>query len=123
VAYEFAVTAPGYATTHFYRSPFPRSSAWVFLRPERIATADKDAGALVSFTRPRGYFDPQRDRMALDGQATPPGVVPGAGVASSRLKLPAGAQRPVAAEFNGERLVGQTWPASENRVTVLELHH
>ena len=122
-AYEFAVSAPGYATTHVYRSPFPRASSWVFLRPERIADADKSAGALVSLNRPRGYFDPQRDRINFDGQATPPGVVPGAGVSVSRLKLPAGAPRTVAAEFNGERVVGWTWPAAENRTVVLELHY
>ena len=71
-AYEFVVSAPGYATTHIYRSPFARSSALVHLRPERIADADRDAQALVSFVRPRGYFDPARDRMSLDGKAQLP---------------------------------------------------
>jgi hypothetical protein len=46
-----------------------------------------------------------------------------AGVAVSKLKLPAGPQRPVAAAFNGERIVGRSWPAGENRVVFLELHH
>ena len=35
--YEFVIAAPGYATTHVYRSPFPRSSTIVHLKPERIA--------------------------------------------------------------------------------------
>ena len=34
-SYEFVISAPGYATTHIYRSPFPRSSAIVQLRAEK----------------------------------------------------------------------------------------
>ncbi len=121
-AYEFEIKAPGYATTHIYRSAFPRSSSIVNLRPERIAAADQDAQALAIFTRPRGYFDAQRDRLNFDGQALPPGVPPaGAGVSSSKLKLPSAADRAIAAEFNGEKLVGRVWPAAQQRVTVLEL--
>ncbi|CAN7272042.1 twin-arginine translocation pathway signal [Variovorax sp. LjRoot84] len=121
-AYEFVLSAPGYATTHIYRSPFPRSSAVVQLRPERIAEADRDAKALVVFTRPRGYFDAQRDAMRFDGQATLPGVPPqGAGVSSSKLKLSSDALRSVVAEFNGERVAGQNWPAAQGDVSVLEL--
>ena len=117
--YEFVVAAPGYATTHIYRSPFPRSSGIVHLRPERIPETDKSGPALVVFTRPRGYFDPARDRMALDGQQLP-GVLPGAGVSSARIK-PAAPQRAVVGEFNGERVVGRTWATANNEVTVLEL--
>jgi triacylglycerol lipase len=120
--YEFVVTAPSYATTHVYRSGFARSSSVVHFRPERIADADKAAGSIVSFIRPRGYFDPDRDRMSLDGKAlpgVPVGV--GAGESRSRLVLPAAAVRAVPAEFNGEKLVGRSWPVAENRVVVLEL--
>jgi triacylglycerol lipase len=113
------VSAPGYATTHIYRSPFPRSSTVLNLQAQRIADADKDAPELVTMVRPRGYFDPARDRMSFDGKA-PPGVLPGAGVASSKLKLPVQA-RPVVAEFNGERVVGRPWPTANNEVTFLEL--
>ena len=121
-AYEFEIKAPGYATTHIYRSPFPRSSSIVNLRPERIAAADQDAQALAIFTRPRGYFDAQRDRLSFDGQALPPGVPPaGAGVSSSKLKLSKAEDRAIAAEFNGEKLVGRVWPAAQQRITVLEL--
>jgi pimeloyl-ACP methyl ester carboxylesterase len=120
--YEFVVSAPGYATTHIYRSPFPRSSSVVNLRPERIAAADQDAKALVIFTRPRGYFDAQRDTLRFDGQHALPGVPPrGAGVSSSKLKLPVDAQRSVTAEFNGERLAGLSWPLAQGQVSVLEL--
>ena len=43
VPHEFVITAPGYATTHIYRSGFPRSSELIHLRAERIADADKGA--------------------------------------------------------------------------------
>ncbi len=119
--YEFVIAAPGYATTHIYRSPFPRSSAVVHLKPERIAEADRGAQAIVTMTRPRGYLDPARDRMAFDGQTPPPGAMPGAGVASSKLKLDSAQARPVVAEFNGERVVGRSWPAAAGQVSLLEL--
>jgi triacylglycerol lipase len=121
-AYEFEITAPGYATTHVYRSPFPRSSSVINLRPERIAPADRDAKAIVIFTRPRGYLDAERDTMRFDGQTALPGVPPrGSGVSSSKIKLAADVQRSIAGEFNGERVAGQTWPAAQGNITLLEL--
>lgn len=120
-AYEFVISAKGYATTHIYRSAFPRSSDIVHMKPERIAEADRAAQSVVTFVRPRGYFDPQRDQMRLDGQATLPGVPPGAGVASSKLRLNDKTQRTVAGQFNGENVVGLTWPLAEGRTTLLEL--
>ena len=60
--------------------------------------------------------------MNFDGQSALPGVpASGAGVASSKIVLTQAGVRPIGAEFNGERLKGRTWPASENRVVVLEL--
>ena len=121
VPYEFVISAPGYATTHIYRSPFPRSSDLIHLRAERIAAADKDAKSTVTFTRPRGYFDAERDKMAFDGKALA-GVPPtGAGVSSSKIKLMEDSARSIPAEFNGEKIVGRTWPAAENRLVILEL--
>jgi len=120
--YEFVVAAPGYATTHVYRSPFPRSSRYVSLRPERIAAADREAKAIVTLTRPRGYFGVGRDRMAFDGANPPPGVPAGVATAStSKLKLAEAASRPIVGEFNDERIVGGTWPLADNHVVVLEL--
>lgn len=118
--YEFVLSAPGYATTHIYRSPFPRSSSVIQMRPQRVAEADRAAPSLVVLDRPRGYFDPTRDRMSFDGQNPPPGAVPGAGVSASRIR-PALPSRAVVAEFNGERIVGRNWPMAEGHVTVLEL--
>jgi triacylglycerol lipase len=118
--YEFVIAAPGFAVTHIYRSPFPRSSSIVSMRPETVPEADKNAPSLVLFTRPRGYLDPVRDKMAFDGQTPPPGAVMGAGVATSRIK-PTGLPRTVIGEFNGEKIVGRSWPLAENHVSVLEL--
>jgi triacylglycerol lipase len=120
---EFVLAAPGYGTTHIYRSPFPRGGNFVHLKPERIVAADNGASSVVVFTRPRGYFDAQRDTMRFDGKSPPPGVPPkGAGVATSRLRLEGGgAARAVTGEFNGERVTGLTWPAASEHTTVLEL--
>ena len=125
-SYEFVLQAAGYATTHIYRSAFARSSSVVHLRAERLADADKSAGASVTFTRPRGYFDLQRDRMLFDGTSALPGVTgPGAGVASSKLLLKAEAAqtppRSISAEFNGEKITGLAWPTADNHLVVLEL--
>jgi hypothetical protein len=91
------------------------------MRPERANDADRAAQAVLSFTRPRGYFDPGRDTISLDGQSSLPGVPPGAGVASSRLRLNDSTQRSVGASFNGEKIVGLTWPMAQGHTTVLEL--
>ncbi len=123
--YEFVISAPGYASTHFYRSPFPRTSELVYFRAERMADADKAAASVVSFIRPRAYFGLPRDRINFDGQS-PPGVPTGvAGVAASKLRLK-DSGRAVVAEFDSglvkERIVGRAWPAAENRLVVLEMH-
>ena len=127
-AYEFIITAPGYATTHIYRSPFPRASAIVHLRAERLADADKDAvagkGAVVTLSRPRGYFDLQRDTVNFDNVQPIPGVAAtGAGISSSKIKLTSVPQRPISASFNGETVTGRAWPAAGGHVTVLELSY
>jgi hypothetical protein len=121
--YEFVIEALGYATTHIYRSPFARSSQVIHMRPERMADADKVAQAVVSFTRPRGYFDADRDTILFDGKSELPGITKGTGAGNSnvRLRLSDTSQRSIAAEFNGEKLIGQTWPATQGHTTVLEL--
>jgi len=120
--YEIVVAAPGYATTHIYRSPFPRSSQVVSLHPERLADADRDAKSLVIFNRMRGYFGVPRDRIVLDGTSPPAGIPAGVpGVSTAKLKIGDNFGRSVAGEFNGERIVGRAWPAAENRVVILDL--
>ena len=121
VPYEFVISAPGYATTHIYRSPFPRGSELIHLRAERVPAADKDAKSTATFTRPRGYFDAERDKMAFDGKALP-GVPPtGAGVSSSKIKLMEDGVRAIAAEFKGENITRRTRPVADNHVVILEL--
>ena len=86
--------------------------------------ADKDAKAVVVLTRPRGYFGVPRDRIALDGKSPPAGIPGGvAGISTAKLKVSDAAMRPVAGEFNGERIVARAWPVAENHVVLLELHH
>ena len=120
--YEFVVTASGYAITHVYRSPFPRSSTIVNIRAERIADADKDAAAIVAMSRPRGYFGVPRDRISLDGRSPPAGIPTGvAGVATAKVKLTDAAPRSVVGEFDGERIVARSWPAAHDHTVTIEL--
>ena len=101
---------------------FARSSNLVNLRAERLADADK-AGAVVTFTRPRGYFGVGRDTMSFDGTSPPPGVPPGvAGRVAVQAETGGRARAGVAAEFNGERIVGRGWPTAGNHVVLLELN-
>ncbi len=121
--YEFELRAPGFAIAHIYRSPFPRSSDLVHLRPARLAPADRGAGSVVNLSRPRGYFGLGRDSMSLDGKPLP-GVSPGvAGIANAKLVLHELAVRSVVAEFNGERIVVRSWPAKEDHIVFAELHY
>jgi pimeloyl-ACP methyl ester carboxylesterase len=122
VQYEFVVRAPGYADSHYYRPPFPRSSSLIHFRPARIADTDRDAAGVVTFVRPRGYFGVGRDTMSLDGKALP-GVPPGVpGVAAAKLKLADAAPRSIVAVFNGQRIVARSWPLAGNHLVFAELH-
>jgi triacylglycerol lipase len=121
--HEFVIRAEGFATTHIYRAPFPRSTAILHMRPARIADADRDGTSVVTMTRPRGYFGPGRDQMMLDGK--PPAGLPAGvpGISTAKLKLKEAGIRSVAAEFAGERIVTRSWPLSENRVVFAEFHY
>jgi len=122
---EIVLTSAGSVTTHFYRSPFPRSSDVVHLRAARpLGPADAGAGAVIIMSRPRGYFGLPRDVVLLDGKE-PPDVKPGVPTDSaSTLRLPAAeAGRPVVALFNQERIVVRAWPASESRIAIAELSY
>jgi triacylglycerol lipase len=121
-AYEFVVTAQGYAITHFYRAPFVRSSNVVNMRPARIAAADKTASSVLIFNRSRGYFGLGRDEMLFDGKPLN-GIVAGvAGASASKLLLTTEPMRAVNASFNGERITARAWPAADNHIVYLDLH-
>lgn len=122
-ALEIVLTSPNGPTTHFYRSPFPRSSDVVHLRAARALTpADKEAGAVVIMSRPRGYFGLPRDIVLFDGKE-PADVHPGVPTDSAAtLRLPASEiGRNVVAQFNEERIVARAWPITENRIAIAEL--
>ena len=120
---EMVLTSAGAPITHFYRSPFPRSSDIVHLRAAPpLGSADAGAGSVVLMSRPRGYFGLPRDVVLFDGKEPSdvrPGV-PGDSVSTLRLSATE-VGRPVAALFNEERIVARAWPASENRIAVAEL--
>ncbi len=118
---EMVLTAAGSTTTHFYRSPFPRSSEIVHLRAARALTPAEAGGAVVMMSRPRGYFGLPRDVVLLDGKE-PTDVKAGVPTDSiSTARIPAAeAGRAVAALFNQERIVARAWPASEDRISVAE---
>jgi triacylglycerol lipase len=121
-AYEFVITAQGYAVTHFYRSPFVRSSNVVNMRPARIAATDKAATSILIFNRSRGYFGLGRDDMQFDGKPLN-GIVAGvAGASASKLLLTAEPMRAVSASFNGERITARAWPVADNHIVYLDLH-
>jgi len=120
---EMVLTSAGSPTTHFYRSPFPRSSDIVHLRAARpLGPADAGAGCVVLMSRTRGYFGLPRDIVLFDGKE-PADVKPGVpGDSLSTLRLSAAeAGRSIVAVFNGERIAARAWPASENRIAVAEL--
>ncbi|QDP22957.1 hydrolase [Bradyrhizobium cosmicum] len=120
---EFVLASPDAPITHIYRSPFARSSEIVHLRAARpLGPADKDAGAVVIMSRPRGYFGLPRDVVLLDGKE-PKDVKPGVPTDSATtLRLPASeVGRNIVAQFGEERIVARLWPASENRIAIAEL--
>jgi pimeloyl-ACP methyl ester carboxylesterase len=119
---EIVLTSAGSATTHFYRSPFPRSSDIVHLRAARpLGPGDAGAGAVVLMSRPRGYFGLPRDVVLFDGQE-PVDVKTGVPSDSmSTLRLPAteaGRPCPHCSTRNGSsrepgrrRKTGLRWPS------------
>jgi pimeloyl-ACP methyl ester carboxylesterase len=120
---EMVLMSAGSTTTHFYRSPFPRSSDIVHLRAARpLGPADAGAGSVILMSRPRGYFGLPRDVVLLDGKE-PTDVKPGVPTDSlTTLRLSAAeVGRPVVALFNQERIAARGWPASENRIAIAEL--
>lgn len=118
--YEFVVEVPGQAITHIYRSPFPRGSNYLYLRPGQFAKGDETAGSVVMMSRPRGYFGIGRDRMSLDGK-DPVGVNPGVpGTSIAKVTLPATPQRTVVAIFRHETIPARNWPVASKELSIAE---
>jgi pimeloyl-ACP methyl ester carboxylesterase len=117
--YEFVLRMAAHPITHTYRSPFLRSSDVVHLRPAEFAKGDETAGAVVTMSRPRGYFGIGRDKFSLDGKL-PPGITEGVpAVSTGKLAFDAG-PRTVLAVFNNETIPARTWPVKENHIVIAE---
>jgi hypothetical protein len=122
-ALEIVAALPGHPIAHYFRSPFPRSTDVLHLRPPTpLAEADAAAPSLTRLARPRGYFSWPRDVVLLDGREVAERREGIASLAVSNLRLPAeriGA--PVAGVFNQEGITGRVVPRAENRVAILEM--
>lgn len=121
--YEWVIAAPGYPTTHEYRTPFPRSSRYVHYRLAPLDKKLEGAGSAVTLTRPRGYLGHGRDTFTLDG-AVPEGVNPGVpGTSAATKTFPAGPSRAVSVVLNEEHMTVRTWPLAEGHVVFAEFHY
>lgn len=120
--YEFVVAARGYPTTHIYRTPFPRSSAYVHLRLRPLEERDRGAGSLVTLSRPRGYLGHGRDTFTIDGRV-PDGVNAGVpGTSEAKARFDAGPARAVRVVLNAEAVTVLTHPLEAGHVVFAEFH-
>jgi pimeloyl-ACP methyl ester carboxylesterase len=100
--YEFVVKGPGYPTTRFYLTPFPRSSRYIHFRLDPLAEEHKEAGSVVILSRPRGYLGHGRDTFLIEDEV-PAGVNAGVpGTASATKIYPPGTSRAVKVVLNEE---------------------
>lgn len=120
--YEFEIAAPGYPTTHIYRTPFPRSANYVTLRLQPVDEKLKQAKAAVTITRPRGYFGIDRDKVEIAG-SLPDGInkgVPGTATATRLIDQP-GQSVPV--RFNDETLTVRAESPADGHLAIAEFHY
>ena len=121
--YEFVITATEYPITHIYRTPFPRSSAYLHLRLRPLSDRDKGSGSLITLTRPRGYLGHGRDTFLIDGKV-PPGVNEGVpGTTEAKLRFEPGPLRPVRVVLNKESLTVLTYPLDDGHIVIAEFHY
>lgn len=116
-AYEFVLEVPGQPVTHIYRSPFPRGSDIVHLRPAEVVP-DPNAGSVVILSRPSGYFG-IHDRLLFDGVRPAISTDPVPNVAEATLRVPF-TQGAHTARFLDERIAVQNWP--KGHVTIVEFN-
>jgi hypothetical protein len=121
--YEFVITATGYPITHIYRTPFPRSSAYIHLRLRPLGDRDKGTGSLVTLTRPRGYLGHGRDTFLIDGKV-PRGVNEGVpGINEAKQHFESGPIRPVRVVLNKEAVTVLTYPLDAGHIVIAEFHY
>ena len=120
---EIVLAAPGHPVAHHFRSPFPRSTAVLHLRPPAsLSEADRAAGCVVRLTRPRGYFSWPRDVVLMDGVPVAEAREGVASIATAARRLAADAAgRPVPCLFNQEAVTARAVPLAENRIAIAEL--
>lgn len=120
---EIVLAAPGHPIAHYFRSPFPRSTDVLHLRPPApLNEADRAAACVVRMTRPRGYYGWPRDVVLLDGREAAERREGVASLAVTTARLPAErAGTPIQGLFNQERVSGRVLPLGENRVALLEM--
>jgi pimeloyl-ACP methyl ester carboxylesterase len=121
--YEFVISTDGYPTTHIYRTPFPRSSAYVHLRLRPLDEREKGTGSLVVLTRPRGYLGHGRDTFLIDGKV-PDGVNEGVpGTSEARRRFEPGPPRSVRITVNKETITVLTYPLDSGHIVIAEFHY
>jgi triacylglycerol lipase len=122
--YEFLLRADQeYPITHFYRTPFSRSSSYIHQRLRPLSDRDKGSGSLVALTRPRGYLGHGRDTFLIDGKL-PPGINEGVpGTAEGRIRFEPGALRSVRVVLNKESLTVVTYPFDLEHIVIAEFHY
>jgi pimeloyl-ACP methyl ester carboxylesterase len=120
---EIVLAAPGHPIAHYFRSPFPRSTEVLHLRPPAaLVEADRGAASLTRLTRPRGYFSWPRDVVLLDGREVAERREGVASLAVANLRLPAErVGSSIAGVFNQEGVAGRVLPLGENRISILEM--
>jgi len=121
--YDFVVSADGYPTTHIYRTPFPRSSAYIHLRLRPLADSEKGIGSMVTLLRPRGYLGHGRDTFLIDGKV-PAGVNEGVpGTAEAKMRFEPGPLQPVRVVLNKEAMTVLTHPLDSGHIVIAEFHY
>ena len=90
------------------------------------------AKALIVLNKPAGYECSQKPKHHPSVYSLLPGPLRRRDVqavgrldedTTGLLLLTDSASRAVAGEYNGERIVGRAWPAADNHLALLELHH
>ena len=119
--YEFVLEIADQPITHVYRSPFPRSTSILHVRPQPLAKGDAESASVVYLQRPRGYFGAGRDVIELGGKpaAGIPDGVPS--VSTAKVLLPDGAPQTVVGRFNTESIAARSWPMADKHIAVIEL--
>jgi len=121
--YEFVISASGYPMTHIYRTPFPRSSAYIHLRLRPIDGREKGTGSVVTLIRPRGYLGHGRDTFLIDSKVVD-GVKEGVpGTAEGKRLFEPGPLRPVRVTLNQETMTVLTHPIEAGHIVIAEFHY